>query len=133
MRGQIAAVTLVQGKQQLGVTLRVKRMFGECFPKLTIAIDLSVEDHSRATTPAQHRLMSTLEIDDAQAGVAERAVCKKVRAIIVRPAVFQGSHHALEIRRETAGGWGDDSGYSAHRFDCMTGAKTLFKAPRKQR
>src|SRR4051812_33249232 len=64
--------------------------------QITVVVDLAIEHDDYGAVLIEYRLLSTTEIDDAEAAVAETDVVFDEIAVIIRAAMRLSRGHALD-------------------------------------
>ncbi len=103
---------------------------GQLLAELHVVVDLAVEDHPDPVVLAGEGLLPRGQVDDRQAGVAQRRAPVTVEAALVRPAVPERGDHRLEVRelrRRRCPGQGDGAGDPAHAQEARSGLGTAWR------
>jgi hypothetical protein len=106
-------------EQDLGIAVGSKKMpLGERRTELTKVVDLAVERHRERRAWAEHRLLATQGIDDAEPRCADDGRTKGEEAAIVWPTMTEtGKHFRDKVAIATGVGVMDveDACYATHR------------------
>src|SRR5581483_45405 len=112
---------LVQVEDRLAIGTGAKAMAAalELSAQLDVVEDLAVADQPQRFVFVRERLQPPLQVDDAQAGMAETDAVVDVEPGRFRPAVADGGNHRLQCggRRSATATPLEEAGYATHRVN----------------
>lgn len=102
----------------------------QCAPQFKVVIDFAVKDDDRIAIFGDNRLIASREIDDFQAGRAQRDLGGLENALLIWPAMFERSDRALNTATFRSSFLMGKSGDAAHSYTVAAPISDRFRSLR---